>query len=114
MEGFYSTTPPLSEHHDQIHLFEIMSGLSAVIYELHISVGAQEDVEKFEGLGNAAQILMSLLKARYTGERVVKAPRPRLPAGARPPTFDAPRKRKPRPAPVVSLVQPTDSAARAA
>lgn len=82
MEGFYSTTPPLSEHHDQIHLFEIMSALSAVIFEPHISVGALEDMEKLEGLGNAAQILMSLLKARYTGESVVKARRPRLPVGA--------------------------------
>ena len=39
------------------------------------SIGAA-DTGKLEGLGNAALVLTTLLKARYTGEDVIKPRRP--------------------------------------
>lgn len=112
MEGFYVLDPNAAEDDDKkIYLFEIMSALSAT--SLILSEYDDHDVRE-DGLRQAVRVLVTLLKSRYTGDHVVKAPRPRLPAGPRPPDDRPPRKRKGRPGPVVSLVQSADPAARAA
>jgi hypothetical protein len=112
MEGFYVLDPNAAEGEARIYLFEIMSALSAT--SLILSEYDDHD-DREDGLRQAVRVLVTLLKSRYTGDTVVKARRPRMPAGARPPD-NRPRKREPRSGPsVVSLVEPAaDTQARAA
>jgi hypothetical protein len=98
--GFYETQPQRSEHEEPIYLFEIMSGLSAVVEELSISIDATGEIKKPEGLANAARVLMCLLRERDMGEHVIRKPAPREPSAARDP------KRKTSGGGVVSLVRP--------
>jgi hypothetical protein len=111
MEGFLVLDPNAKRDGGDrdVYLFEIMSALSATSLILSEYEG---DDDREDGLRQAVRILVMLLKGRYTGEDAVKAPWRRS-RGPRPPD-NRPRRRKPRSAAVVSLVQSGDPAACAA
>lgn len=105
MTGFYGTDPRAEDYETPINLFEIMSALQATSVILSETVGdGTNNVSRNEGLANAVRVLVALLSQRDTGETVIKKPAPR-------PSGPSKRKRRPRPASVVSLVRPSEAAA---